>query len=734
MSLPLNISLAALLLCCSASQANPGIKPVALDNTVCTHCHSAQHQAWQASDHARAMALATSTPGTPDTPDKIAADFSDIKVSHFDQQARFYLHNGQPMADIDDGNQQQTFEVLYSFGYYPLQQYLVSTGKGRLQVLPFAWDSRPEQEGGQRWYHNYATEQIDANDRLHWRQPLQNWNGMCADCHSDGLVRHYDPDKDEFATRWDNINVGCLSCHGDMQAHARDPQTALSQQASLQIQVTGKGSWQRDKATNIASWQGPPRDNRFMENCFACHSLRTPLTDGFKANVPFLEQFSPQLVNAPLYYADGQIKEEVYVYGSFMQSKMAAAGVNCQDCHDSHTMQVKVPGNGLCLQCHNPDAYNVAAHLNHEAGSKGSQCVDCHMPQTRYMGVDDRRDHSFSIPRPALTAQFGIPNACERCHSDKGTQWAIAQVNKAYPNPKAQLSANQLRLIELRAGAPISAQAHRAIIDDASLPVLSRASAIELLPITHNELPSEWFSRYLHHAEPLLRLAAAAQGGLLPQSAQQGLITPLLDDNLRAVRVAAARTLSMNQPQQEPSSPAISELNSANRISAWRGEGRMNQALMLLATGRWQEASDELQASIRIDPFFAPAYVNLADIYRATGQTAKAGEIFRLGLANNPQSADLHYGYGLQLIRAKTYQEAEQHLSQAATLAPDNGQYVYGYLLALDNNGKQVQALKILKTYLQTHGADPQLHALGLALARKAGDWVTLNQLLQSGN
>jgi hypothetical protein len=113
------------------------------------------------------------------------------------------------------------YPIKYTFGHFPLQQYLAETALGKLQVLPFAWDSRSKEQGGQRRYHNYSDEEIRPQDRLHWRQPLKNWNGMCADCHSDGLIRGYKSQKNSFNTQFDNINVGCVSCHGDMSNHGQ---------------------------------------------------------------------------------------------------------------------------------------------------------------------------------------------------------------------------------------------------------------------------------------------------------------------------------------------------------------------------------------------------------------------------------------------------------------------------------------------------------------------------------
>jgi Zn ribbon nucleic-acid-binding protein len=277
----------------------------------------------------------------------------------------FFIKDERYQVTISYDDKTDTYPIKYTLGHFPLQQYLVETDKGKLDVLPFAWDSREKLEGGQRWYHNYNHEEIRHEDRLHWRQPLQNWKGMYADCHSDGLVRNYDADENSFDSQFDNINVGCLSCHGNMSTHAKETKKSDSRADSTSVNHP-IGQWVRSIGDKTAHWQGEKRDNTFMDGCFACHSLRSPLTDDIKANTPFLDQFTPQLSAAPNYHADGQIKEEVYVYGSFLQSKMFTAGVNCLDCHDKHTMKLKVESNGLCMQCNSAEVYNVKKHHQHE--------------------------------------------------------------------------------------------------------------------------------------------------------------------------------------------------------------------------------------------------------------------------------------------------------------------------------------------------------------------------------
>ncbi|WP_416305136.1 cytochrome c3 family protein [Neptunicella sp. SCSIO 80796] len=687
----------------------------------CTSCHQQQHQLWLKSDHAKAMAEASK--------ETVLADFNNIEVSHFDEHARFYQKDGQYWADIGQGNKLQRYQVQYTFGHFPLQQYLVEIAPGKLQVIPFSWDARPAEQGGQRWYHNYADENITTEDRLHWLQPLQNWNGMCADCHSDGLQRHYSPADDSFATEWKNINVGCLSCHGEMPNHPNSSAPQKTSSASAYI-----GNWLRKADQKIASWHGPKRNNQFMDSCFACHSLRSPLTDGFSADNAFLDQFSPQLLLAPMYHADGQIKEEVYVYGSFLQSKMFAAGVNCLDCHDQHSMKIKIQGNGLCLQCHSPEVYNVESHHHHPQQSEGAQCISCHMPEQRYMGVDDRRDHSFKIPRPQLAEQFGTPDACSTCHQDKDSQWAKKQLTAWFGQP-SPISTNLHNLYALQAGQPIDINQHQALIKDDSIPVISRATAITLLAMTQSELDSKFISTLLGSDEALFRLSAAQVASILPAAEKARLLGPLLDDQYKAVRVAAARSLvgvSLSGKTKAAYNRAFDELITSLKVNSWRGEGHANQAAIHIELNQLDKAAEQFRQSISNDPYFPGSYLGLAEVYRLQQQQDKLDKLYHSALERLPESAELHYSYALYQVRKQQYTPALASFKKAYQLMPDNSQYFYAYLLSMDGTGQSRQALNTLKMLFSRFKGNQQLLELGLYLAQKNQDRQSYNWFMQN--
>lgn len=708
-----------------------------LNSANCMGCHESQTQAWEKSDHAMSMAL-------PST-DTVRANFDNQRAIYETQAALFFIQEGQYKATITDttNNISETFIIQYTFGHYPLQQYLVATKLGTYQVLPFAWDARPTQEGGQRWYHNYAGEKISTQDRLHWRQPLQNWNGMCADCHSDEVKRNYDPVTNSFNTQLSGINVGCVSCHGVMDNHIDEGKAHVLESSLLPLKhglhnpmtyssLNTSGVWTLKDDADTAVYQGPERDNTFMQTCYACHSLRAPLSDGFSAQGAFLDQFSPSLVAPPLYHADGQIKEEVFVYGSFLQSKMYAKGVNCLDCHDPHTMKVKIQGNGLCLQCHKAVEFDTPKHHKHTAFTPGAQCVNCHMTNETYMGVDKRRDHSFKRPAPHLSDTFETPNACTSCHEDKDDSWAAKAIQLWYGKPVA-ISSTQQNLLRLRHNQVITLAEHLAIVNDGSIDVISRASALGLMPQTTAVLSARQLAPFVAHDEDLIRLAAARIGALVDVNERVLVLSVLLDDKFKSVRTAAAQaliTLPIANNNMAIFTKAFNELTTANENSAWRGEGRLNQGNNAMQYGDQISAEMAFKASIEIDPYFPVGYINLSDLYRTKQREDLVAHVLTKGLDAVPESADVVYAYGLHLVRSRNIQDAVTQFKRAMHLNPQKVQLAYTYALALDGNNQTVLAISELKRIIGQYPNKQTLVELGHHFARKINsktdfDWFT---------
>ncbi|MCU0945771.1 MAG: cytochrome c3 family protein, partial [Rubritepida sp.] len=492
----------------AAERAQPGF----VGSATCATCHATEHAAWAASDHAHAMAAAS--------PRSVLGDFSGVAVEDGPHRARFDLQAGRFLVETEGA----AFTVTETFGRDPLQQYLVLFPDGRRQALPWAWDARPAAEGGQRWYHLMRDDAAPPGDPLHWTGRDQNWNFMCAACHSTGLQRGYDAVADRYDTAWTEIAVGCESCHGRGAAHvawARSgaPPGVANRGLELRLADRSGGAWRfvPGDARGIARWEGPPREaaRAEAESCAPCHARARPILADPPPGARFLDSHAPTLLAPGLYHADGQIDGEVFEWGSFAQSKMQRAGVTCSDCHDVHRGQRRAEGDALCAQCHLPARFAARAHHGHPEESAGARCVACHMPAVTYMGVDRRRDHAFSVPRPAVSAAVGAPDACTACHTRETQGWAAAQL-AAWHGPPRGGPHPALAIHAGRQGAPGADAALRAVVLEPGNPAILRATAVSLLAGRDQRATGEAVGAALLDAEPLLRAAALRALSVLP--------------------------------------------------------------------------------------------------------------------------------------------------------------------------------------------------------------------------
>ena len=712
--------------------------PAAATNSDCSNCHEQQTKAWQRSHHALAMAAATQAKGEDSLQlsPAVLGDFSDATAQHHGLSATFRTVDGHPVMSLKRDNRTKHYLVTHSFGVTPLQQYLTKTEDGRRQVLPFSWDTRPKTEGGQRWITLHPGEDITPADRLHWQQPLANWNGMCADCHSTGLVRNYSTETNQFATTSTHLNVGCGSCHG-VNPHEANP-IARGSSAGFKPRYPLANSENKTAAAeNDLDRASSAR--KTAEICAGCHSLRTPLVDGINPELPYLDQFAPSLLNPTLYFPDGQIKEEVYVWGSFLQSRMHAEGVTCGNCHDPHSQKLKAEGNALCGQCHLAQQYDTQAHHQHDPKSTGAQCVNCHMPTRTYMVVDDRRDHSFHVPDPLLSQSLGSPDACTSCHEGKSQQWAasalgdwrgnetsaVATSSSATKNPHKALWQHQFN------GSALTNESLAKLLGDKTLPEISRASALMQQASLSGALTPELLRTALASKEPILTLAAANASGSLPITQRETLLAPLLAHQFRAIRIAAANQLRDSNlltasASKESPSRAFNEADTADRVSSWRGEGLLNQGLNAEREGETASAVQNYTQAISRDPYFEPGYINLTELYRRQGDSRREQLIYTQGLKALPNSTVLRYSYALHLIRRKNPAGALKQTTYALSKDPASQSNAYLHMLLYDNLGKTQQGILWLRNNLKHHRQSTQVLQIGAKQAQKLGDTESL--------
>jgi predicted CXXCH cytochrome family protein len=696
----------------------------------CASCHADETAGWKTSHHGLAM--------QPASESSVLGDFNAAVFEHDGVRSVFSREGGRFSVRTEgpDG-QPHDYAIAYTFGVAPLQQYLIAMPGGRLQALGIAWDSRPREQGGQRWFHLYPDQKLSAHDRLHWTGRDQTWNYQCASCHSTDLQKNFDVAKNSYSTTWSDVNVSCEACHGPGSRHvawaqARAPSApapAADDRMGLTawLKPTDAGHWEMNAETGIAR-RTAPLVSAELDTCAACHARREVIAKKPMPGAPFLDGYMPALLEPGLYHADGQIDGEVFEYGSFLQSRMHQQGVTCSDCHQPHSAALRAQGNTLCAQCHMPQKFDTAEHHHHAPGSAGAQCVDCHMPTKTYMIVDARRDHSIRVPRPDLSVALGTPNACTQCHTGKTASWAAQAVAAWYPNGRQTQPHYATALNAGRTGAADAERQLDALILNSAQPAIARASALVMLPRYASAASEAAYTAALTDPDPLVR-AAAPRG--LPANLTSLMVkatAPLLSDPVRAVRVAAARALAGIDPQtltpeqRSAFGAAYLELYAAEMVESDRPEAHLNLGLLDIRRRQPDAADAEYRTALALDPNFVPALVNLADLDRMRGQDQQGVDELRKALTVEPDNADVHHALGLLLVRQHNYADAVAQLRRASELAPDNGRYAYVYAIALNSTGAKDQAMALLLRAHAQHPADRDVLFGLVSFARDRGD------------
>jgi predicted CXXCH cytochrome family protein len=699
----------------------------------CAGCHRAEAEHWQSSQHKHAMDHATDM--------SVLGNFDDAGFEYYGVRSRFFRKDGKFLVETDgpDGKL-ATFEVKYTFGVDPLQQYLVEFPDGRVQALPLAWDTRPKDKGGQRWFHLYPNEEIKHDDILHWTKLNQNWNYMCAECHSTGVRKNYDAAKDRFATSFAEISVGCEACHGQGSrhvdwAHARDRAWPFGKSEDPKMGLLVRFDERRGIAWTINAKTGNAERNftpallrKEVETCGLCHARRGVFSQDWIPGRELSDTHAVSPINRGLYQADGQMLDEVYNYGSFKQSRMFAAGVTCSDCHEPHGAALRAPGGDVCLQCHAADKYSGVAHRHHESVDPAPTCVSCHMPARTYMVVDVRHDHSFRIPRPDLSAKLGTPNACNDCHADKSPEWAASAI-EGWHGPNRKGFQNYAEAFRAAWNASADAPALlAAVASNRATPGIARASALaELGPyVSSSNLEAAYTG--LTDPDPMVRIGALEMLGSVSLDQLWPLASPLLSDPVRGVRIRAAALLAaMPTASQAPADRerferAAAELVAAQRLNADRPEARSALGDFYALRKAYAEAESEYKVALERSPQYAPASINLADLYRQTGRDGDGESVLRLAIAESPKDAGLHHVLGLALTRLKKPDDALAEFARAAELEPDRARYAYVYAVALHTAGRADEAVTVLKDSLARHPDDRDTLLALVSYNRDAGN------------
>ncbi len=615
-----------------------------LGSAVCGTCHAEQAENWTRSHHALAWTLPS--------PETILADFADSRFQHDGMEARFRVDaEGNHSVTVTEKDGRKTDYPIHSVvGVEPLQQYLLETEPGRLQSFDVVWDS---EKGG--WFHLYPDQDLPPDDGLHWTGAYKNWNGRCAVCHATGFRKNYDPTGRGYASTQAEMGVGCEACHGPGAKHL----AWLEERAAPHDHPTHDHPTDDLPAGTYGFSLDLSDREAVMGQCAGCHSRREALLGGTPPpGTPYHDGYSLALLRPGLYHADGQILDEVYVLGSFLQSKMYARGVGCLDCHEPHGARLVAEGNAVCTQCHSPAGntrfptlakadYDSSAHHFHDPASAGGQCVSCHMIERTYMGNDGRRDHSFRIPRPDLAATTGAPDACTDCHDERTSAWAAARLEEWYPDSEKRGPHYGVALAQGRRDPRAASGELADLALDRERPGIVRATALWLLEQSDRPDLAERLAPLLEDEDPVVRAAAVGVQRLAPPPERVPRLLGLLTDPVRSVRISAARAM-LDAPVAYMPERIAADLRLA--MGEWQNslaqrldfpETHLQIGGMALTLRNLPSAQAAFREVVRMDPQRTEAWVMLARIAAVTGGEEAAGRVLAEALAINPEDGTL---------------------------------------------------------------------------------------------
>ncbi len=681
----LSIVCSCIILSCKEKNAYKSVSSVAkeypydkitddlfLGDKKCKECHQEEFKEWKGSHHDKAMQIADSL--------TVLGNFNDttfvsqgVKSRFFKQGKDFYVNTEGP-----DGNYHD-YKIEYTFGVFPLQQYIVKFPNGRFQCLRTAWDCKEE-----KWFDLYPDFKVVHSEWLHWSRGGLNWNTMCADCHSTNVRKNYTQETDSYDTQYSLINVSCEACHGPGKQHVND--------------VVDLGENYKTTGTFFMTSETSPKE--LVDQCARCHMRREQFSEAYDYKGTMLDHYFPQLIEEGRYHADGQILDEVYVYGSFVQSKMYKNNITCTNCHNAHSLELKFEGNKLCAQCHEPQKYNTTEHHAHPENSEGAKCVNCHMPGKYYMGNDFRRDHSLRVPRPDLSLKYNTPNACTNCHNDKDNQWAWNSFKKLYGEVDSIHFSE--KLIPGIKGVPNGHTELLSLIKGDKYPEIVRASAAKALSNYNTTVFVKEYIDLLNDDSPLVR---AVSVDALSEINNQNYISyffPLLKDPKRSVRIKAFYGLSSFPKSQIPEAYKTDYdkvekefWKHINTNSDFVG-GRVKKANYYLKKGELQKGIQGYVDALKIDELNNSLRLTLANLYYQNRDFSKAESLFKKVIALEPDFGPVYYSLALLLAEQNRTDEAIVALKKAQVKMPENIRVYYNLSLLYDKKGDKVNAEKIL--------------------------------------
>mgnify|MGYP005838973713 CR=1 FL=1 len=648
------------------------------------------------------------------------------------------IENGHNWMTEDGPSGEKRYTIEHVMGGKNVFYFLTPLERGRLQVLPVAYDVRRK-----AWLDTTGSAVRHFGDRrdepLDWRAPQLTFNTSCYGCHVSQLDVNYDLKTDTYRTTWAEPGINCETCHGPSSEHVE------------LFRKLPPGKKVEDIRTIVTRKLSTEQVNTM---CAPCHAKMVVMTTDFKPGDRYFDHYDLVTLEDPDFYPDGRDLGENYTYTSWRMSPCAkGGGLGCIHCHTSSGRNrfTGAAANNACLPCHAEKVAAPAAHARHKPGSEGSQCVACHMPMTEFARMR-RTDHSMRPPMPSATAAFKSPNACNLCHADKDAAWADRYVREwrgrdyqapvlawarlvdaarrddwsklpdmlayiASPN-REEIAANALVRLLRNCEDARKWPALRAATRDPS--PLVRSSAADSLTGHHAPGSVQALLAATRDDYRLVRVRAAAALAGLPTDAMK-------EDDRRSLakatgeyeRVLLARpddhashyNLGNYHMSRREFDKAIVSFETSARLQPESIPPLVNASLAYNAIGRNDKAEEGLRRALKIDPANVAANLNLGMLLAELERLGEAEAAFRAAAKADPRCAVAAYNLGV-LLASDRPNEAIDWCRKAAELRPQEPKYPYTYAFFLRQRGDTGRAIDTLRAMLERDAPYPEAYSL----------------------
>jgi tetratricopeptide (TPR) repeat protein len=669
----------------------------------CRECHEKFYRLWATSHHGLAMQPFTAElfrTGLAAQAGKMAIGNAEYRVE-FDGKRGWIREHG-PEGDRE-------YPMVHAMGGKNVYYFLTPMDRGRLQVLPLAYDVHKKSwfdmaASGIRHFHDIE------EDPVRWKDREYTFNTSCYGCHVSQFERNYDLETDAYNSIWYEPGINCEACHGSAVEHVRVCREAAEGKPpeDLKIDVILPPEY----SSKIASGA-----------CSVCHAKASPLTASYRPGDDFFDHFDLSAFEQPDYYPDGRDLGENYTYTLWLMSPCAKSGqLDCMHCHTSsgRFRFADGPKNNACMPCHADKVEDAAGHSHHLEGNAGSLCISCHMPMTEFARMR-RSDHSMLPPTPSTTIAYNSPNACNICHADKDAAWADGLVRKWRKRDYQAPVLHRASLIDAaRRRDWQKLPAMLEYLEHDGHEAVFAASLIRLLRPCNDDRKWPFLIRAIKDPSPLVRASASESlGDRIDPETLKALIAAVRDES-RLVRIRAASAMAaiprelLDAGTAAAFDKAAGEFKETLNARPDHWSSHYNMGSFYFSQRDYRQAASFYETAIRLQPQVLLPYVNVSFAYNALGLNEKAEQSLRRACEIEPESLEANLNLGLLLGEMGRFEDAGSYLKKAAELNPESAVAAYNLGVIHAQSGQIDFAIEYLR---RACGLQPENPQYGYSLA-----------------